>query len=37
MVIGAIDYIQGPKFLYAAQIAIGALRHQPKPEKQPTV
>jgi hypothetical protein len=35
MVVGAIDNIQGPKLLYAAQIAVGALRHEPKPEKRP--
>jgi hypothetical protein len=35
MVIGAIDHIEGPKLLYAAQIAVGALRHEPKPEKRP--
>jgi hypothetical protein len=33
MVIGAIDYIEGPKLLYAAQIAIGALRHEPRAQK----
>lgn len=34
MVIGAIDSIEGSKFLYAAQVALGALRHQPKMQKQ---
>jgi hypothetical protein len=35
MLIHVIDAIEGPKFLYAAQVALGALRHQPKPQKQP--
>lgn len=34
MLIGAVDPIEGPKFLYAAQVAIGALRHQPKDQKR---
>jgi hypothetical protein len=35
MVTGAIDPIEGPKFLYAAQVAIGALRMEPKQPKKP--
>ncbi len=35
MLIGAFDGIEGPKFLYAAQVAIGALRHEPKDQKRP--
>jgi hypothetical protein len=35
MVIGAIDAIEGAKFLYAAQVALGALRHEPKDQKRP--
>jgi len=35
MLIGAIDPIEGPKLLYAAQVAIGALRLQPKDQKRP--
>jgi hypothetical protein len=34
MLNGAIDPIAGPKFLYAAQVAIGALSRQPKEQKQ---
>jgi hypothetical protein len=34
MVIRAIDSTDGPKLLYAAQVAIGALRHAPKTQKQ---
>ena len=30
MIIGAIDSIEGAKLLYAAQVAVGALHHQPK-------
>jgi hypothetical protein len=30
-----IDSIEGPKFLYAAQVATGALRHEPKAPKHP--
>jgi hypothetical protein len=33
MVTGVIDAIEGPKFLYAAQVAIGALRREPKDQK----
>ena len=35
MLIGAIDAIEGPKLLYAAQVASGVLRHEPKEQKQP--
>jgi hypothetical protein len=35
MITGLIDHIDGPKFLYAAQVAIGALRHEPKDLKPP--
>ncbi|MFY9854877.1 MAG: hypothetical protein WAK26_13465 [Terracidiphilus sp.] len=35
MVTGVIHAIEGPKFLYAAQVAIGALRREPKEQKQP--
>ena len=35
MLIGAIDAIEGPKLLYAAQVASGVLRHGPKEQKQP--
>ena len=35
MLIRAIDAIQGPKFLYAAQVALGALRHEPTSQKLP--
>lgn len=35
MVTGVIDAIEGPKFLYAAQVAIGALRREPKEQKPP--
>jgi hypothetical protein len=34
MLIGAVDAIEGPKFLYAAQVALGALRHEPKDQKR---
>ena len=34
MLTGAIDPIEGPKFLYAAQVAVGALRHEPKEPKK---
>ena len=30
-----IDPIEGPKLLYAAQVALGCLRYEPKPQKQP--
>jgi len=35
MVTGAIDSIEGPKFLYAAQVALGVLRHEPKTQQRP--
>ena len=35
MLIGVVDSIEGPKFLYAAQVALGALRHEPKEPKRP--
>jgi len=35
MVNGLIDAIEGSKFLYAAQIASGVLRHEPKDQKHP--
>ena len=35
MVIGVIDSIDGPKLLYAAQVAIGALRCTPKSQEPP--
>jgi hypothetical protein len=35
MLSNVIDTIEGPKFLYAAQIAVGALRHEPKDQKHP--
>jgi hypothetical protein len=33
MLFDIIDSVEGPKFLYAAQVAIGALRQQPKDPK----
>ncbi len=37
MLFNIIDSIEGPKFLYAAQVAIGALRQEPKtPSTPPT-
>jgi hypothetical protein len=35
MVNGLIDIIEGSKFLYAAQVASGVLRHELKEQKQP--
>ena len=35
MVNGLIDAIEGSKFLYAAQVASGVLRHEPKEQKRP--
>jgi hypothetical protein len=35
MVIGAICSTQSSKLLYAAQVAIGALRHEPKKQRPP--
>jgi hypothetical protein len=35
MLTGDIHAIEGPKFLYAAQVALGALRHEPKEPKKP--
>lgn len=35
MVINAIDAIEGSKLLYAAQVALGALRYEPKEQKRP--
>ena len=35
MVIDVISPIEAPKFLYAAQVATGALRHEPKEQKPP--
>jgi len=36
MLFDIIDSVEGPKFLYAAQVAIGALRHEPKDQHPPT-
>ena len=33
MLIGVIDHSDGAKFLSAAQVALGALRHEPKDKK----
>jgi len=35
MVIRAIDRNEGPKLLYAAQVALSALRSEPKTKKEP--
>ena len=35
MLFNIIDSIEGPKFLYAAQVAIGALRQEPKTPSTP--
>lgn len=35
MINHSIDAMEGPKFLYAAQVALGALRHEPKDQKRP--
>ena len=35
MVIDAVPPMEGPKYLYAAQVAVGALRLKPKEAKQP--
>jgi hypothetical protein len=35
MVIGAIEAIEATKYLYAAQVALGVLHHEPKAQKQP--
>jgi hypothetical protein len=35
MVIGVVHPIEAPRFLYAAQVAIGALRLAPKDQKRP--
>lgn len=35
MVNGLIDAIEGAKFLYAAQVATGILRHEAKDQKRP--
>jgi hypothetical protein len=33
LIVGVVDPIEAPKFFYAAQVAIGALRHEPKAHK----
>jgi hypothetical protein len=35
MVFGVIDAIEGSKLLYAAQVALSVLHHEPKPQKRP--